>query len=60
MKPTAAHRIGKPATASSGATIDPSDISPPLIASGPTVGATPPSTPTAMTRSGSAAAHPKV
>ena len=60
MKAAAAKRIGSPATASTGAASIPSDIRPPLIASAPTVGATPPSTPTATIRSGIAAAHPSV
>ena len=50
-------RSGLPPYFSSGATRRPSSIAPPLIASGPCVGATPPSTAAATTRSGSAAAQ---
>ncbi|ODQ86315.1 hypothetical protein BHQ17_21055 [Mycolicibacterium holsaticum] len=57
----AASPIGVPATCSSGATRDPTlPINPPVMASGPTVGATPPMTPAATTRSGIAAAVPSV
>ncbi len=52
----AANRIGAPATSRIGAITAPSCIRGLLIASGPTIGATPPSTPAATTRSGMAAA----
>lgn len=52
---------GVPAFSSTGATASPTlPISPPPIPSLPRVGATPPSTPTATTRSGIAAAQPSV
>ncbi|MDT5350493.1 MAG: hypothetical protein QOH91_3780 [Mycobacterium sp.] len=44
-------RNGLPPNFSSGATRSPRFIAPPLIASGPCVGATPPSTPAVTTRS---------
>jgi hypothetical protein len=50
-------RRGAPPKRSSGAIRRPIFIAPPLIASGPRVGATPPSTPTSTTRSGKPAAH---
>ena len=53
-------RSGLPPYFSNGATRMPSSIAPPRIASGPCVGATPPSTATASTRSGSAAAQARL
>ncbi len=46
--------MGAPATCSSGAVAFAISTAPPLIASGPTAGATPPITPTTLTRSGAA------
>jgi hypothetical protein len=61
MSVVAASLIGPPANCSSGATRTPTfPITPPAIASGPIVGATPPITPAATTRSGIAAAHARV
>lgn len=56
----AASLIGAPATCSTGATAAPSCMSGLLMPSGPTIGATPPSTPTATTRSDMPAAHANV